>query len=309
MTLEGFWNAEWPNVNAQRKYPFSQDATLTVGDFTIPNDLVVDFLLPVNTAVAPAVDLSKFHLSQLGIFSNGFTFSFAYDGEPFAVLNVPLAGFTEYSTYKVQGTGQFFDSQGWITIGRINNALQFPGAWSFDVDAGRLHPMTIRPDLRSLSSLSVVNVDDVSAPITGDVAFQAGTNFRFRVDVSGDTPKIIFDAISGADLEENCECSNIDEDAPCIRKINGVSPNDAGDIQLIGSTCVSISAGPSMLIINDECSEPCCDCRELVVVTDTLDSMLNQMITLEPVGQKLDEVLTATRVNLYSSKTTGLPRV
>ena len=56
MTLEGFWNVEWPNVNAQRKYPFSQEASLASDDFIIPNDLIVDLVLPVNTAGTPTLD-------------------------------------------------------------------------------------------------------------------------------------------------------------------------------------------------------------------------------------------------------------
>jgi hypothetical protein len=309
MTLEGIWNVEWPNVNAQRKYPFSQDATLKAGDFTIPNDFIVDFLLPVNTAVIPTIDPSAFHVSQLGVFSNGVTVTFAYNGVAFATLSIPVASFDGYGVHIVQGTGAFFDSQGWVTLGSLTNVMKYPGAWSFDEDSGRLHPMTIRPDLRSVASVTVVNGDDISAPVTGDLALIAGANFRFRVDTSGAKPQIIFDGISGDGLEEDCECEELDTDAPCIRRISGVTPNAAGDIQLLGSTCVAITAGQHQLLIDDECSEPCCDCRELIVVTNTLDQMLNQMLTLEAVGQKLDEVLTATRVNLMASKTTGLPRV
>lgn len=309
MPLEGFWNVEWPNGNSQRKYPFSQEASLASGTFVIPNDLIVDLVLPVNTAVSPVLDPTLFHLSQLGVFSNGVVLSLAYNGETFATLNVAVSDFVPYKTFQIQGTNDFFDTRGWVTLGDLQNTLKYPGAWTFDVAASRFHPMTIRPDLRTVASLTVVNVDDVSDPFTGDIAFVAGTNFRFRVDTTEAVPQIIFDAIKGEDLEDECECDDLDVDAPCIRKISGVVPNAVGEILLTGSTCISVEPGQHQLTLNDDCSEPCCDCRELQIVTDTLDQMLQQMITLEGTGVRLDEVQTNMRVNLYASKTTGLPRV
>lgn len=300
MTRE-IWNAEWPNVNSQRKYPFAQDASLALGNFSLQNDLIVDFVLPVNVSAAP--DPTLFHLKQLGVFSAGVVLSFAYNEVIFATVNVSLNGFQPYSTYVIQGAGQFSDSKGWITIGDLEATMRYPGAYSFDVSSGRLLPSVIRPRLRTVSSLSIVNGEDVGTPLTGDIALVAGRNFRFRVD--GNT--IFMDAISGAGTVSPCTCSQLDENAPCIRTLNGVSPADNGNINLLGSDCVQITPGTAELTVEDLCSKPCCDCRELNVVTQTLETVQNQLQTMESTAQRLDQELQNTQSNILASRTTGLP--
>jgi hypothetical protein len=299
------WNAEWPNVNAQRKYPFAQDATLTVGDFVLPNDLVVDLVLPVNVSAAP--DPTLFHLKQLGVFSSGIVLSFAYNDSVFSTINIVTSGFTPYSTYAVQGSGVFFDSKGWVTIGQVSEVLKYPGAYTFSLQAGRLLPSVIRPRLRTISSLSIVNGSDVGPALTGDIALVAGRNFRFRVDLSGAKPQIILDAISGAGTVTPCTCSQLDESAPCIRTINGLYPTDNGNFNIIGSECVLITPGTSEVKLEDVCSTPCCDCRELSVLTTTLASLQNQLQTMEMTAERLDQELQNTQGNILASKTTGLP--
>lgn len=304
MTRE-IWNAEWPNINSQRKYPFSQDAGLSVGGFEVPTDLVVDFVLPVNVSAAP--DPTLFHLKQLGVFGSGVVLSFAYDDTVFATVSVATDGFKPYTTYPVQGAGAFSDSKGWITIGDLEATLRSPGSYTFDAPSGRLLPSVIRPRLRTVSSLSIVNGEDVGQPLTGDIALVAGRNFRLRVDVSGPKPKIFLDAISGAGTVSPCTCSDLDENAPCIRTINGVHPADNGNINLIGSDCVQITPGNAEITVTDSCSKPCCDCRELNALTQTLQVIQNQMQTMESTAQRLDQELQNTQGNILASKTTGLP--
>jgi hypothetical protein len=299
------WNVEWPNVNAQRKYPFAQSASLSVGDFQLPNSLIVDFVLAVNVSAAP--DPGLFHLKQLGVFGSGIVMSFAYNDTVFATVNVVTSSFVPYNTVALQGTGAFADARGWVTIGQVSEVMQYPGAYTFPLDAGRLLPTVIRPRLSAVSSLSVVNGTDVSPALTGDIALIAGRNIRFRVDTSGGTPAIIVDAISGEGTVVPCSCSDLDEAAPCIRTINGVAPTDNGGFYLVGSECVEITPGEAALNIKDSCSTPCCDCRELTVVTDTLGSLQNQMQTMEMTAQRLDLELKNTRGNILASKTTGLP--
>ncbi|HHA18728.1 MAG TPA: hypothetical protein ENK70_03375, partial [Methylophaga sp.] len=186
--MPDIWNVEWPNINANRKYPLAQDATLIdiSGDFELPTDLIVDFVLPVRASTAPALDPTLFHVAQVGIFSAGVVISFAYDEEVFATVNIPTVGFAQYSTYVVTCSGAFSDSRGWVTIGNIVNTLLSAGAFTFDADGGRLHPMTIRPDLRAVTSLIVVDAAGESQPATGDIEFVAGTNCKLKVEKKED---------------------------------------------------------------------------------------------------------------------------
>ena len=306
MTRE-FWNVEWPNVNSQRKYPFAQSASLMAGDFELPDDLLVDFVLPVNVSAAP--DPTLFHVKQVGVFGSGVTISLAYDDTVFATVSVASGGFVPYTTYAVQGAGIFSDSKGWVTIGQLSSIMTTPGSYNFDVATGRLLPSVIRPRLRTVSSLSIVNGVDVGPALTGDISLVAGRNFRLRVDLSGAKPAIILDAIDGAGTVTPCSCSQLDEDAPCISTINGVSPTDNGNINLVGSDCISITPGTAELLLEDSCSSPCCDCRELNVLTQTLTGVENQIQSMEMVAERLDQELGNTQGNILASKTTGLPPV
>lgn len=320
MPENAVWNVEWPNVNASRKYPLAIDASMTDvnGDFVLPNDLIVDFVLPVHTALDPEVDPTKFHVAQVGVFSAGVVISFGYDGEIFGTVNIPSSGFEKYSTYVVTGAGMMLDSRGWVTIGDLTDTLASAGAWTFDVDGGRLHPMTIRPDLRAVTSIVVVDAAGESTPVVGDIEFVAGNNFKFRVEKKEDFPdefpprtrdRIIFDAIDNSDFSEECVCNNIDEAAPCIRTVNGVSPDSSGNVRLrAGSSCLEIdNTSPNTITISDKCSEPCCDCRELDVVISAIETVTSQVIEIEAAVAKLDREVGATQASLLSSKTTGLP--
>lgn len=298
------WNVEWPNVNTQRKYPFDEGQSLTDGDFVLPDDFLVDMVLPVNIGTVPAPDPTLFHVSQVGVFSSGFTVSIAYNGVTFATVTIPKDSFVEYSNYDIIGIGDFFDTRGTLTVGQIDTISKYPGAWNFTVDTAKILPTIIRPNLRALTSLRIANGTDQSAPITGDVVLRAGQNFRFRV--VGNV--IYFDAIRGENLQESCVCNDMDVLAPPIRSINMVTGDANGNITLLGTSCVMITPGANSLSIEDQCSEPCCDCRELQVVTDDLEQMLNQVRTLEDTAVRLDDVITNTSNNILASKTTGIPR-
>ena len=319
MPENAIWNVEWPNVNSSRKYPIAQDAGMldVSGDFLLPNDLVVDFIMPVHSSLDPDIDPTLFHIAQIGVFSAGVVISFGYDGEIFATVNVPSSGFTKYSTYVVTGTGMMLDSRGWVTIGDLTDTLASAGAWSFDVAGGRIHPMCIRPDLRAVTSLVVVDAAGESRPVLGDIAFIAGSNFQMRVEKKDDFPgefpprlrdRIIFDAIDNSDLDDSCECNNIDESAPCVKTINGMSGDESGNIQLMsGSSCLEITNEGTTVTIADKCSEPCCDCRELDVVIAAIETVTSQVLEIENSVAHLSRELGATQVNLLASKTTGLP--
>jgi len=300
------WNVEWPNINSQRNYPFAQSATLVSEDFTLPNDLIVDLVMPVNTGVTPAVDPTLFHVSRIGVFSGGVVITLAYNGSDFATINVAKSTFTAYKTYSFTGINEYFDVQGWITVGSITKTLEYPGSWDFTAATAGLEPTVVRPNLRSITSMRVANGEDVSAALSGDIVLVAGNNVRFRLgEVSGD-PAIIVDAVTGANYQEECECTDINELSPPIRSINGVAPDESGNLTLQGSDCLSLNGGTAKITLEDTCSDPCCGCAELEVITDTFAAVQNQVQTLQNTADRLNEVIITTRTNLLASKSTGV---
>lgn len=300
------WNIEWPNINTQRKYPLCEGQTVADGDFVLPNDFLVDMVIPVNIGMIPAVDPTKFHLAQVGVFSSGIVVSIAYDETVFATINVPTTGFVEYGTYPIVGVSPFFDTRGWLVVGQLDSILRNPGAWNFSLSTARIVPTVIRPNLRALTSIRVANGQDYSEAMAGDITLVAGQNFRFRV--VPELNHVIFDCIDGGGMEEDCVCTDIEQQAPCIRTINGVRPNAAGELTLRGTTCVALSSGTNAITISDSCSEPCCDCRELKVITDELEVMLSNIQDLETAAARMDAVLINIQGNILASKSTGIPR-
>ena len=301
------WNVEWPNVNSQRNYPFTQSASLTSSTFALPNDLIVDLVLPVSTSALPDLDPTLFHASRIGVFSGGVVVTLAYNGSDFTTINIAVSSFTPYTTYSFTGINEFFDVRGWVTIGDIAKTLENPGSWNFNSVTAGFVPTVIRPNLRAVTSMRVANGADVSAPLSGDIVLTAGNNIRFRLGSVDDVQTIIIDAVTGSDYQEECECNDLDALAPPIRSINGVAPNDAGNLTVIATDCLSLTGGDAILTIEDECSSPCCGCQELEVITDTLSTIQNQVQTLQNTADRLNEVTTTTRINLLASKSTGVP--
>ena len=272
--------------------PFSDDDS-----FQLPNDFIVDMILPVSAGAS--FDPTQFYISQVGVFSSGVSIAIAYMQfyRVFALVNIPVTNFVEYSSYPIVGFGDMFDSVGTITIGKLETIMKYPGAWSFsgpNIYSTQLVPTVIRPNLRAVSSIRVSNQGDEGDPLTGDIILASGSNYR--LDVSGNT--IIFNAVSGDNMTEPCQCTNIDRNSPPIRSINGVIPDQAGNINLYGTSCLSIAAGQYNLTLSDTCSKPCCGCQELNVLTSTLDNMNTQMLILENAAARLD-----TTVGVINART------
>ena len=152
----------------------------------------------------------------------------------------------------------------------------------------------------------MINGNDASEAFAGDIVLAAGQNFRIRVDQANN--KIYFDCIDADGFTEECVCDDLDTQAPCIRTINGVGPNANGELTLRGTSCVEIQGGINSITLDDSCAEPCCDCRELQVISDQLESLLNDVTNLEIVAERLDGTLQNIQGNILASKSTGIPR-
>ena len=299
------WNQEWPNINTQRAYPLADNLEPVDDSFRIPTSFLVDMALAVNVDVDPPIDFTGFHIAQVGVFSSGITVALGYLGTVFATFSVPSEGFAEYTSYALFGTGTFFDAQGWVTIGRLDDLLRTPGAFSLSVAQGRISAAVIRPSVRTVTSISVQKAaGSIQGPFTGDIILQEGINTRLRVmlpDEEHTYSTIYIDAIETAGFEDECDCDDGLSERPCIKTINGVEPV-AGNITLMGTSCVSISpAGAAEVLIADSCSEPCCDCNELEVVVSTANELSSQIAGLDASLGSLETTLLNISDNINAS--------
>jgi len=307
----GIWNVPWLNENSQRNYPLSEEATLldTSGSLRLPLNLIVDIVWPVHASAA--VETDKFHLFNVSVFGDGITITLGYDGQAIGSVSVSRTTHQTNQSYFIHGIGDFFDSVGKIAVGELGTALSAGGSYDFDIAGGRLEPTVIRPNLKGVTALVAVTDQDRSDYLQGDVEFVSGRNVEFTVTTApGANPRIRIDAISNTDLNEACTCGNLTSTAPCIRTINGVYPDDGGNIQLVSvDDCLVIETAdvPYQLHFRDQCSKSCCGCAELNVIVNDLNILNIEISTLSGVANRLDAEVTTAVLNLISSRTGELP--
>lgn len=303
-------NAEWLNANAMRRYPLSEEASVrdTTDSFSIPDDLFVDMVWPVHATLS--TDPSLFHVLQLAVFGTGINVTLAYNGEIAATVSVPLVGFVRNSTYFMQGVGDFVDMTGKVTIGSLTAVLASAGVYAFSPAAGRIEASVIVPDIRGLTGIRVKTGESYSEPIQGDVAFEAGENVRLDVATVGGVTVLTINAIDGEGTIADCECDKDIADRPAIKTINGVQPDEVGNIELVGDDCLEVAPAPDgapaglqehTIALRDVCSKPCCGCSELEALVTDQQRVRDEVYTLVNVAFKLEAEMSAMATIIAAS--------
>jgi hypothetical protein len=303
---ETTWGINWLNANSQRRYPLSEDATLvdTSSSFTLPNDLIVDMIIPVHAD--PSVDPTLFHLAAVTVFGTGVTIALGYDGTIIGSIAVDTVSFVPNSTFTISCSGAFFDTVGKIVVGSLDATLQSAGAFSFDLAGGRLVPTVIKPDIRGVNAIYLQNGQNISTALQDDVVLQAGRNIVLNiVTTPGEPDRLVINAVDGAGLNQGCDC---DENAtlPCINTINGVAPDTGGNFTLLGDDCLLLDSIANGLQLTDQCSKPCCGCTELDIVRQAMEFMVTEVNSLENLAARLEQAMQTMETNLLSSKTNNL---
>ena len=304
----GNWNLQWLNHNSQRSYPLvdwgsAEDQT---GTIKIPDSFIVALDFPVHAGMA--VQPEKFYIKSLSIYPNGFSVTIGYDDGSItppvvASVNIDSNSHNENLPYALAGAGDFSDSVGKIVIGKLDDIQALPpGLYTFDPAATTIETDAIRPMIRAISSLVIVNGSDRSEPIYGDVELIAGDNMRIVANtVAGQSPQIVFSAISGEGLNEECACDDDSEPGDPIRFINGIPPLPDGNFRIIGNKCVDVRPIVNGLQISDLCSEPCCGCEELEAIIRQVERFSDGVSTLQGFTNNLStEVIQMRNVVLGS---------
>lgn len=303
------WNVSWLSLNSQRAYPLAEDASRLdiTGQFQLPNSFIVSLYLavPIVLAVRPA----SFLISTIQAYATGYAVTVGYDTGsgivPAATASILRSSHVPNSSYILRGLGDFYDAGGQIVIGDLSEIdLQPPGQWNFNLAGGRLEVDAVRPQLRGVTRLRIQNGNDLSDPIVGDVIIRAGANMRItRSQVGDDDPVLTFDAISGEGLNEDCVCEGDTTLATPIRTINRIPPTSEGDFTLLGSFCVNIDPLANGLKLTNTCSDPCCGCKDLQVVTDALkgfsdaaNTLQNFLTNLEARVTQMDQVVLGSKL-------------
>jgi hypothetical protein len=303
----GNWNLQWLGQNSQRAYPIAdwgtkRDKTNTI---ILPDSFIVEFYLPIHSGLS--VQPERFFLRDLGIFPTGYNIGIGYDNNTLsppliATANIPKATHTENRSYAVGGVDSFNDTVGHITIGALDEIDQLPpGLYTFAPAATPLEVDTIRPIIRGVAGVAVVNGTDRSPTYYGDIELIAGSNMRIAVVSSdADSAQISFSAISGEGLNATCACDeNITGDP--IRFINGIPPLQDGNFRIVGDDCIELVPIANGIKFTDSCSKPCCGCDLLDPLTRQIDRFADGAATLRGLANTLQaEVVQMRNVVLGS---------
>ncbi len=286
-------NLPWLNHNSQRAYPLSESVTREdqSGDFTLPDDLILALYFPIHAGLSVSVE--KFYLQSVAVFPTGLSVSLGYDDNSeapptVATALVPLATHAEYKSYRLVGEGDFEDCVGKVVIGAPDAVRALPGGlYVFDPAAAYLDTDCIRPSARGLSSLSIRSGGETSRRYYGDVELVAGTNFRLTVSTVDGVQKVRLDAISGEGLNQECDCAGATPTS-VIRTINNIPPKANGDFTLGASNCTEVTSVTGGVKFRNTCSQPCCGCPELEVLTSRMEKFGAGAVTLQNFANRLE---------------------
>lgn len=302
----GNWNLQWLNHNSQRSYPLTEKATKQDVTETIrlPDSFILAMRIPVHVGLAVTPD--KFFLKQLLITPTGYNVAIGYDAGDntydVAAANIAKSVHAPNRTYALAGIDDFDDIVGQVVIGKLDEIDKLPpGLYTFDYAGGALESDAIRPMIKGISSIRIQNGAEVSDRLYGDITLVAGTNMRLGVNVEGeDGPEIIFNAISGENLNAECICQ-VPNPGECIRCINGVCSCD-GNFTFAQGPCIEITQTANGLVFTDTCAQPCCGCEELDALNTQIDRFADGVNTLQNFVTRLGSEVTQMSLVVLGSR-------
>jgi hypothetical protein len=264
---------DWTSLNALRRYPIREGLSATSNDgyFTIPDNLIVDFTLSATSNVA-----RRFFISKIFNRLNELTVEISDDLDRIVgTFEIDGNSHITDKSYYMNVTNNYVGSNGKIEIGSLEGLLGQPaGSFSFLLGATELEPRTIIPGISGVDRIKFIDTLEGEYSMSGDVVLATRRNNKFSYEISTNT--VIFDA--GDDLGLNKACA----EANCIKTVNGVAPNNNGNINLLGTDCLKISSPMQYTLeMEDTCCTPCSGCSDLEELTTRLASLENKFLDLK----------------------------
>lgn len=267
-------NIDWLEENSNRKYPFYDFSTLKdqSNTFTIPNDFLVD--LTFIHLYDSDINLTQFYLKEIIHSSSILILNFYYGSNFFINFRIDKSQHTKNKTYTNIKDG-FYQV---ITIQTLDTINKQPyGKFTFDLEATRLLPHCIKVFLSCVRKINIIKAGVVQHEYYGSVSLEAGAN----IQLARTGNKIEISAISDAELNLIDECMEQLASSPPIRTINGITPDEYGNINLVGLDGISIDTEGNNIKIKDEFCKPCCGDEEIKIILEKLKDFASKAITFE----------------------------
>jgi hypothetical protein len=260
--------------NEDRAYPFtdSGDRLSTLG-VRVPDNFLVDLSISI-----PVPSASPPWMSSLSVSSAEIVATFGADSAEGVVVvgtvRVPAPSHSKFSVYPIRNP--LGNICGQACVGEVSTLLQaFRGTLVFAPSQTQLEASCVAWTGVG-GGIEVIDQGISQGVVTGPVKLIAGDNVRLT-RVPG-TNAVRIDAVRGENLDD---CVSRE---PCIKTINGQTPDDQGNFRIVGSECVSVSSSPGMISIKDLCSSTCCDC-------DDFTQMLTGIRRVETNSERLRDFL------------------
>lgn len=270
---------EWLNANSTRAYPVQEASPRTSqdGTLTLPNSLVVDARFD-----APASYVGgRFYVDSVEILPDRVSVSVGYRdsvGES-TLVAVVVARTDSHATndsYAFRGAGVHHSVIGSLSIGKIADAqAKGAGRHFFGPDSAPFEICTMHVSQPMVEYIALVEEGREVSRMSGPVALAAGENIRLT---RMDDGTVRIDAIPGEGMDD---CPQQNPLTPPVRTINGVGPDESGNLRLAGSECIQTSVSEASTIeILDLCSSSCCGCQELATLLEGLRTVDRQVDSL-----------------------------
>lgn len=275
------------NTNALRNYPIKEGVSrLSVdGLFTIPNSFIVDLQLAADPDPA-----ARFFISRIANLEDLLVVEIADDNlVTVGSFSIVTANHWQYKDYYLTPTTAYAGAVGTMCITTLTTVkLQPSGIFDFTLATTELEPRTCVPALRGIQRITFKNSSGETYTVSGDVELEARLNLRFKQD-SENANRIIIDAGEGLGLNTKC-----DDALRCIKTINGIPPDEAGNFTLDFSDCVTLSPIPAGtgLLMEDICCKPCVGCNDIEELTTRLMSAETGLLTLRNYYDSLNKLFT-----------------
>lgn len=279
---------EWLNENSLRAYPIREDCSriphdqygnLLGADMSLPNYVVVDFLMSVPSESSPNAYLKKLAYAQ-----DFLNITFGVGDETVASVAVDITTHTANKAYPFIGQGSYEAAEGVVVVGDLSRlAEDFPeGQYYFTYEQAALEATCVRPSARGVTSFSIVDgaTGYVQRKLYGDIRLVSGSNIELKYDE--DSGSIVINAGNGLGYSAECDCGGIAQKV--IRYINGVT---ADSVQIAGDECVAVSTSNGVITISNTCSKPCCGCNELAFINDKISEIQTAIARIESLASQL----------------------
>lgn len=268
---------EFVDSNLDKRYPLCDEGT-GASSFVIPNSFMADLKVCIGTLDNAGESSYRYntYVSQIRVYADYIYVELSASSGVIACsdpipTDLRLSNTVEERTIMIRPTGTI-PVNGTLIVGTCEDISRQIGVWDINKEQGWIFPanIIIVPD-----SITGIRVNGTT--VTGDVILQAGEGIE--IDYDKDTNTITFQVAKDDRVltDEDFMDLVVGAFGKPITHINGVTPDDTGNVQINPTDCLMVEVNPAAHTISfyNPCG-PTCASEEFMEDTYTRISDLNR---------------------------------